>query len=212
MSLYRATIGIAAALSLTGCAALYRVGLKPPDRFGGPQPGETAPDFTLATLDGREVTLSNEWKERPLALVLGSYSCPAFRGWTEGLEKLRERHGERASFYILYTIEAHPEGSASPYRPGREWVTRFNRRENVLVQQPDTNRQRQRLAGACRSALDLEVPILVDEMDNRAWEAYGSAPNAAYLIDTDGKVVARQGWFYPPALERSLESHLARSR
>ncbi|MBA3353906.1 MAG: hypothetical protein H0U23_16055, partial [Blastocatellia bacterium] len=42
---------------LTGCAALYQVGLRPPDRFGGPQAGERAPEFTLKTIEGRSVSL-----------------------------------------------------------------------------------------------------------------------------------------------------------
>lgn len=199
-------------LSLAGCATLYRVGLKPPDRFGGPQPGEKATDFTLTTLDGRRVTLSAVREKTPVVLVTGSYSCPAFRGWARGLDELQERYGDRVAFFVLYTIEAHPKGSPSPYRSGREWVTSYNRREGILLRQPKTYRQRQRLAAMGRNALGLEVPMLVDEMDNRVREAYGSAPNAAYLIGRDGRVVARHGWFYPPAMERSLQEYLARRR
>ncbi|MEO0480722.1 MAG: EF-hand domain-containing protein [Planctomycetota bacterium] len=37
--------------------------------------GETAPDFTLPTIDGKsEVTLSDSWDERPVALIFGSYT------------------------------------------------------------------------------------------------------------------------------------------
>jgi len=42
---------------------------------GVPQVGETAPDFTLRTLDGKsEVTLSEVSKERPTVLIFGSYT------------------------------------------------------------------------------------------------------------------------------------------
>jgi hypothetical protein len=53
------------------------------------------------------------------------------------------------------------------------------------------------------------VSILLDEMDNRVRKAYGSAPNAGYLIGRDGRVVVRHGWFHPPAMERSFQEHLA---
>jgi hypothetical protein len=37
--------------------------------------GDTAPDFTLPTADrSRTVRLSEEWRERPVALIFGSYT------------------------------------------------------------------------------------------------------------------------------------------
>jgi len=37
--------------------------------------GDAAPDFTLPTADhSRTVTLSQEWRERPVVLVFGSYT------------------------------------------------------------------------------------------------------------------------------------------
>ncbi len=43
-------------------------------RFGGPNPGDTPPDFTLNTKDGKSnVTLSN-LTGRPTALIFASYT------------------------------------------------------------------------------------------------------------------------------------------
>jgi len=39
-----------------------------------PQVGEPAPDFTLPTLDGREITRSAFQLDRPLVLVFGSFT------------------------------------------------------------------------------------------------------------------------------------------
>jgi hypothetical protein len=37
--------------------------------------GDAAPDVTLPTVDGASmVTLSNEWRDRPVALIFGSYT------------------------------------------------------------------------------------------------------------------------------------------
>lgn len=81
--------------------ALYAAMLQPPEKFGAfmahvpmpammvlpfrplwmsarsgtLSPGDTAPDFTLKTVDGtRTVTLSQEWRERPVVLIFGSYT------------------------------------------------------------------------------------------------------------------------------------------
>ena len=43
--------------------------------------------------------------------------------------------------------------------------------------------------------LGISLPILVDEMDNPVWYTYGPLPNCAYLIGTDGEVLARESWF-----------------
>jgi len=195
---------------LTGCAALYQVGLRPPDRFGGPQAGERAPEFTLKTTEGRSVSLRQLRAQKPVALITGSYSCPAFRGWAKGLREVHAHYRDRVAFLILYTIEAHPKGSPSPYRPGREWLTSYNRREGILIAQPRNYKERVKLATRARDVLELDVPIAVDQLDNAVWKAYGAAPNAAYLIATDGKVVIRHGWFHPPTFERSIVRHLSR--
>lgn len=172
-------------------------------KFGGPLVGEEAPNVTLHDTSGREMELESLWKEKPLVLVTGSWSCPLYRSRALALEQLFERYGSRAKFVILYTVEAHPAGSASPYT-GEEWVTDENRREGLLVKQPGTFEERARLASECRTALKLGMPFLVDGMDNAAWERYGNAPNACYLINSKGEVRLRQDWLDPPALEKEL--------
>lgn len=44
-------------------------------RFGHVNPGDTAPDFTVHTLDTRSpVQLASLWNEKPVVLVFGSYT------------------------------------------------------------------------------------------------------------------------------------------
>lgn len=44
-------------------------------RAGTLQPGDTAPDFSLPLLHGdRTVTLSQEYRQKPVVLVFGSYT------------------------------------------------------------------------------------------------------------------------------------------
>ena len=44
-------------------------------RAGTLQPGDTAPDFSLPLLHGdRKVTLSEEYRKKPVVLIFGSYT------------------------------------------------------------------------------------------------------------------------------------------
>ena len=52
--------------------------------------------------------------------------------------------------------------------------------------------------------------MLVDEMDNPLWCTYGPAPDIAYLIGTDGKIVEKQGWYNPEEMEAAIVDYLAR--
>lgn len=182
-------------------------GFSPPDTFSGPREGEEAPDFELKTVDGRTVTLGRALQSGPVVLEFGSYTCPIFRDRHGAMEKLREKFSGRASFYTVYTLEAHPKGDASPYT-GREWVTFPNESRGILYRQPVSEAERKDLAETARDALGMQTEILVDGMRNSVWRAYGGAPNAAYLIGADGKVRTRQGWFNPRGMEKALAREL----
>jgi hypothetical protein len=153
------------------------------------------------------MALRDHLGKRPVVVELGSYTCPVFRQRHGAMEHLRQRYGDQAAFLVLYTVEAHPEGDPSPYT-GREWVTEPNQQEGILYRQPRTVQERVTLASAARSRLGIGMPILLDDLRNSTWAAYGQAPNAAYLIGTDGRVKLRQGWFEPRAFEDALQREL----
>lgn len=176
---------------------------EPPDLFDGPKEGERAPDFSLKDLRGGTMDLRQFKKKRPVVLVTGSYSCPVYRRQVAGLNRLYGKYKDRAAFFLLYTVEAHPATDPSPYRPG-EWLTEQNIREGILLRQPKSYPERVTLASRCQADLGSPVPVLVDEMDNSTWIRYGRAPNAAYLIDYEGKIRLRQGWFNPVRFEEEL--------
>ncbi len=194
--------GLLLLLLLVAPVALAQQGPEEP-RFGGPEAGEEAPTLPIRDTRGRELELDSLWEGKPAVLVTGSYSCPVYRRTAPAFQRLFERYGSRAAFAVLYTVEAHPAGSASPYS-GREWLTDENRRDRILLKQPGTFEERARLASQCQDALGLEMPFLVDGMENAAWEGYGNAPNACYLISSEGEVCLRQDWFEPMALEKAL--------
>ena len=74
--------------------------------------------------------------------------------------------------------------------------------------QPETYQERVRYALRTIEDESLTVPVLIDGMDNAVWCTYGPAPNSAYLIGTDGTVVARQGWYDPAEMELAIQAYL----
>ena len=118
------------------------------------------------------------------------------------------KYGDQVWFIIIYTIEAHPVGSPSPYS-GKEWTGPASMdKEGCALTQPATYEERVAQASQMSEELGLTVPVLIDEMDNAVWCTYGPAPNTAYLIDTDGTIVAKQGWYQPQLMEAAIEEYL----
>lgn len=165
----------------------------------GPQLNETAPDFTLTTLSGDEVTLSKLVGDKPVVLIFGNFTCGPFRSQSGNIEKLYERYKDRAQFYLVYVREAHPTDG---------WWMTSNQRAGIELSQPQTNEQRREVAQVCRNHLDLKLPFLVDTVDDKVGATYSGMPNRQYLIDRQGKVAFKNGrgpfGFHPRELEQAL--------
>ena len=176
-----------------------------------PAPGEPAPDFTLAAIDGDEVRLSGVLGEKPVVLQFGSHTCPVYRNRHRGMRRLWERYGDRVRFYVVYTREAHPMNDPSPYT-GEEWDVWINKFAGVRLEDPDSYAERRDLAEESKRRLEIPLAMLVDDMENTAWRLYGSAPSPAFVIDRDGEVVLRQVWIRPAEIEAVLRRLLAEER
>ncbi|MBI2901452.1 MAG: deiodinase [Planctomycetes bacterium] len=86
---------------------------------------------------------------------------------------------EKADFYIVYIMEAHPQDG---------WKAPANEREGIKVDQPKSYEDRVKVAGECLKDLKLSIPMLVDDMKNTAQKAYAGWPDRLYVIDKEGKV------------------------
>lgn len=168
-----------------------------------PQLGEPAPNFRLTDLEGRSVELAELIGERPIVLQLGSHSCPVYRYRRFSMEDLFADFHDRVHFLLVYTVEAHPVGSKSPYAEG-EWDTWWNRLTGVRVRQAGDRDERRRQAEHSYRKLGLEQLLIVDEMSNQVWETYGAAASPAFVIDRQGKIAARQVWIDPEKLRQTL--------
>jgi Spy/CpxP family protein refolding chaperone len=161
----------------------------------GPSLGEPAPVVALKKIDGSILQLSS-LKGRVVVLEFGSYSCPAFRGRAASMDKLKLDYGNRAQFFVVYTKEAHAAG---------EWEVDRNKDEGISVEQSKTFDARKTLAATAKDKLGITVPILIDTTGNEAQNTFGAGANSAYVINRDGVIVARQQWFEPNALRRSID-------
>jgi thiol-disulfide isomerase/thioredoxin len=173
-----------------------------------PAVGEPAPDFVLRDLEGREVPLASLLGDRPIVLQLGSHSCPVYRYRRHWMDGVVEDFQDRVHFVVVYTTEAHPVGSRSPY-VDREWDPMINKITGVRVREPQTQEERDALARFSRDKLELEQLMVVDSMANEVWQSYGAASSPAFVIDQDGIVVLRQVWIHPPSIRAFLQQLLA---
>jgi len=166
----------------------------------GPALGETAPDFTLKTVSGREeVALARLLGSKPVVLVFGNFTCGPFRAQGGNVEKLYRLYKDRATFVMVYVREAHPTDG---------WSMESNDRVGVSIRQPRSYDERVAVAQACSARLGLGFPMLVDTIDDAVGSQYSGMPSRLYLLDRQGKVAYKSGrgpfGFKPAELEQAL--------
>jgi|GEM_PF-906289 len=173
----------------------------------GPQVGDQLPALTLRTIKGEPQRLDDAWRGGPALLVTSSLTCPKSRSRWPELQKIVEKYGDKLNVVIVYVIEAHPVGSICPYK-GIEDITPENEADGILRRQPDSLEDRLELAQEFKRYLRINTPIYIDNMRNEAWKAVGAAPNLALLVNDEGIVVARNGWFEGEATDAAIETYL----
>ena len=172
-----------------------------------PPVGAPAPRFELQDLHGNVVKLEELIGENPIVLQLGSFSCPVYRNRRHGMASLYREYKDKAKFLVVYTLEAHPVGSKSPYKD-REWLTVWNRIARVRVPQAADAAQRQKQAKISHAAMKTQFPMITDGMDNTIWRAYGAVSSPAFVIDRNGQIVLRQVWVNPKEIRKVLDDLL----
>ena len=94
------------------------------------------------------------------------------------LQEVYETYKDRADFYLIYIREAHASDS---FRPAR----------HVDIEQPKDFETRSKVAKGCGKALDLGMPILVDDMQDSVSKAYHAHPDRLFIVGADNKVKYR---------------------
>ncbi|MBI4424205.1 MAG: redoxin domain-containing protein [Elusimicrobia bacterium] len=140
---------------------------------GGPRPGEPFPDFDLPTIDGSRVRKDQFVGQRPVLVTLGSATCPMTLSASPALKSLYRDYEDRLAFLTLYVREPHP---GDQIRQPRDVEEKFDNAR--LLQRRD----------------DIPWPIAVDGLEGEIHEQLGRHPNAAYLLDIEGRVAYRALW------------------
>jgi len=147
-----------------------------------PKVGDDAPNFKLEMHDGDKVVeLSSLKGKKPVVLVFGSYTCPPFRHQAKALKALKERYGDVADFYVIYIKEAHAADSRRPIPV----------RGDGAIKEPTSLNERKAIASKCMAKLNIDVPCLVDDMNNTTDKAYNASPDRIYVVDEQGKIAVR---------------------
>ena len=172
-----------------------------------PALGEPAPRFRAVDLEGHEIDLGEQIGELPIVLQFGSHTCPVYRYRRHSMKRLWSEYEGRVLFLLIYVQEAHPMNSKSPYTD-QEWDIWWNRLTGVRITQPQDAAERRTLAKFSHHKLQLVPPMVVDTIDNDLWSRYGQGSSPAFVIDTEGLIVARQPWVDPKGLKVVLDSLL----
>ena len=105
---------------------------------------------------------------------------------------------------MVYIQEIHPTDG---------WQVGANERDGVLVQSHASMDERVEVGQTCMLKLALELPALVDKMDDAVATAYCAMPERLYLIGANGHIVYKGDLgpigFDPEGWERSITAILA---
>ena len=148
-------------------------------------------DFTLPMAqDGGTYSLrQNDGKIR--AFMFGSITNPPARYQVERWSQLVKKYtNEDVQLFVIYGTELHP-GDKKRFKS-----------------YPQPKSEYEKMAYAQEFAQLGKIPVLVDGLNNATFDAYGKAPNGAYLVDKDGTLVFRGTWADSRKMEHMIDTLL----
>ena len=95
------------------------------------------------------------------------------------LNELYSIYKDDVQFFDIYIREAHPDDG---------WRAGANLKEKIYYDEPTTDDERTEVAAVCQTAMDIQMPMLIDSIDNDVEKKYISMPMRLFLIDADGKI------------------------
>jgi alkylhydroperoxidase family enzyme len=112
---------------------------------------------------------------------------------------MHARYKDQVQFLAVYVREAHPTDG---------WRLVSNDKVGISIKQPASFGERNQVAEKCCAALKMQMPLMVDTLDDYVGHLYSGMPDRLYVIDTAGRVVYQGGrgpfGFKPGELEQSL--------
>jgi len=118
---------------------------------------------------------------------------------------------------MIYVREAHPTDKwwLGETKFMRLLMERSNPYPSYDLMEPETIEERRAAALACQAKLLEDMPVFVDNLDNKVDLAYVAWPTRVYFIDEEGKVQYDSGLgpygLSPEDLEQVLSNYLSKS-
>ena len=98
------------------------------------------------------------------------------------LNEIYQTYKDRMDFYCVYIKEAHPEDNFGGYRSER------NTTEGILINQQTEIEDRAEAAEVCVLRLNLEMPMVLDDMTDQVEEAYIAWPDRMFVMNEEGVI------------------------
>jgi hypothetical protein len=100
------------------------------------------------------------------------------------MNSIYNQYKDRKEFFLVYLREPHPTDG---------WQVDANVEQGILFRQHQSIGVREEAAGSRAVGINIQLPMLIEEIDNGTDDAYGAAPVRQYVIGKDGKVTYHGG-------------------
>ena len=190
-----------------------------PYTAGGLVEGDMAFDFTLYDLNGDSHTLSKMLEEKPVVLIWGMYTCPAFEGlvgdypfdqasYTDEYNVVDE-FKDSATFVHLVGPEPHPLTPDTNFDSGMQKMNYWS-----TVRQPLNYDDRLTMTKKISSFIHEDALLLPDlftdnpynDLVDPVWCTMGLGARTAMIVKQDGTVAFTQDWFRKDDLADAISS------
>mmetsp|Transcript_7615 Transcript_7615/g.9906 ORF Transcript_7615/g.9906 Transcript_7615/m.9906 type:complete len:231 (+) Transcript_7615:323-1015(+) len=182
-------------------------------------------DFSLHDLSGKPYSLSELLEEKPVVLIWGMYTCPAYQGLGDYYNQspfdqasyideydVVENYHKQVTFVHLYGPEPHPIAPDSNFDQGTYRINYWS-----IVRQATSYDDRLEMATKISPNIHPESLLLPDYLPgnpyngktNSIWCSYASGARTAMLIGRNGEVLYTEDWFHKTNLSTAIEDHLA---
>ena len=95
------------------------------------------------------------------------------------LNEIYNTYKNDVEFLSIYIREAHPDDG---------WRSLGNVNQGIRYLEPKTDDERTEIASVCQQMMELQMPMLIDSIDNDAERKYISIPMRLYVVDAEGKL------------------------
>ncbi len=154
--------------------------------FDSLEVGTAAPHFTLKDLAERETTLS-DLKGEIVVIQFGSSTTSPFLDQIKPMIELVKKYRREVTFITVYTVEQEFGWQADNY------FSKYERAKGLRFQVSVQSGQR------------MTAKILVDDLDEEVYKAYGSVPAGVFIVDKDGDLAYKARVVTTDDVEKALE-------